>query len=61
VVAISLKFPQATVHPHLHLQAAIGNYGGLLRPLGRSAEDIEREVSALAGRYGVGRSTVVGE
>jgi tetratricopeptide (TPR) repeat protein len=50
---IFLKFTGVTGHPHPHLQAATGNYAGLLRAMGRSEEDIQDALQALGGRFGV--------
>ena len=50
---IFLNFTRATGHPHPHLQDAMRNYRRLLEGMGRNGEEIESELSALVGRYGV--------
>ncbi len=47
VVEIFLAFTRRTGHEHPHLQAAFGNYTGLLRAMGRDAAQIEAALSAL--------------
>jgi hypothetical protein len=47
MVMIFLKFIRATGHPHLHLQDAINNYGGLLEAMGRSEEQIRATLTEM--------------
>jgi hypothetical protein len=53
MVEIFLKFTRATECPHPHLQAALGNYAGLLQAMGRRAADVRRELNELLSHYGV--------
>jgi len=45
--------PRATGHAHPHLQAALGNYAGLLEAMDRSGGEIESTLAELGARYGV--------
>ena len=47
-LVIFLKFTRDTGHQHPHLMAAINNYGGLLNALGRTREQVQAEIQALA-------------
>jgi tetratricopeptide (TPR) repeat protein len=47
MVEIFLQFAAATGHPHPHLQAAAGNYAGLLQAMGRSPEEIQATLADL--------------
>ena len=50
---IFLQFSHATGHRHLHLQTAMNNYAGLLRAMGRSAEQVAAELNAMSEPYGI--------
>lgn len=50
MVGIFLDFTRRTGHPHPHLDAALANYAGILRYLGRSEADIQAELGALQGQ-----------
>ena len=52
-MGIFLDFTRRTGHPHPHLNAALANYAGILRDLGRSEADIQAELGALQGQYEV--------
>lgn len=47
-LTILFHFSHATHHPHPHLEAGIGNYRELAEALGRSAEEIARELVEMA-------------
>ena len=53
MVEIFLRFTQATGHPHPHLHAAINNYAGLLRAMGRSPQEVLFQLNALGTPYGL--------
>ena len=53
MVEIFLKFTQATGHAHPHLEDAVNSYAGLLRALGRSEDEIRKNLTELASRYGL--------
>jgi tetratricopeptide (TPR) repeat protein len=50
---VFLKFTQSTGHLHPHLQAAVGNYEGLLQALGRSDAEVGHELNDLLSQYGL--------
>ncbi len=49
-LGIFLAFTRRTGHPHPHLHAAVANYAGILRELGRSEADVQAELGALQGQ-----------
>ena len=52
-VEIFLKFTEVNGHPHPHLRAALGNYGGLLKAMGQSDAEARQELSDLLAQYDV--------
>jgi len=48
-LVIFLDFKRRTGHEHPHLQAAFGNYRGLLQAMGKSDADIEAALAGLVG------------
>ena len=53
MVGIVLDFTRRTGYPHPHLDAALANYAGILRDLGRSEAEIQAELGALLAEYGI--------
>ena len=47
MVTIFFAFSSQTGHTHPHLQAAIGNYEGLLREMGMTDDEIEQRINEL--------------
>jgi Tetratricopeptide repeat len=52
-VRIFLDFTRRTGHEHPHLQAAFGNYAGLLQAMGRSEAEIRAEIETLVRETGL--------
>lgn len=50
---ILLRSTRDVGRPHPYLRAGINNYAGLLREMGRSEEEIRKELGALVAEYGV--------
>jgi len=50
---IFLKFTRDVGRAHPHLNAGVKNYANLLRDIGRSEEEIRKELDALLAQYGV--------
>ena len=46
-LGIFLRFTSRTGHEHPHLQAAMGNYAGLLGAMGRGEEEIRTAIEEL--------------
>ena len=59
-IEILQRFTRASGHPHPHLQAAVDNYAGLLRAMGRSEDEIRKALTELAQRFGVDLGGMVG-
>ena len=51
MLEIFLKFTRTTRHPHPHLQAAAGNYVGLLMAMGRTKEEALVKLRELAPEF----------
>ena len=51
MLEILLKFTRATGHPHPHLQAADGNYVGLLTAMGYTQDEALRRLRELAPEF----------
>jgi len=52
-LGIVLRFTRDTGHRHPHLDDAVGGYRLLLKETGRTEEQADEEISALAAEYGV--------
>ncbi len=50
---IFLDFTRRTGHEHPHLRAALVNYAGILKAMGRSKPKIQAQLRALQAKYGV--------
>jgi hypothetical protein len=53
VVEIFFKFTVSTGHQHPHLQAAVGNYAGLLQQMGRSKAEVLAQLNDIGKAYGI--------
>ncbi|MCA1852550.1 MAG: hypothetical protein LC647_09200, partial [Beggiatoa sp.] len=53
MVGIFLDFTRRTGHEHPHLHAALANYAGILKAMGRSKPNIQAQLRALQAEYGV--------
>jgi hypothetical protein len=53
MVSIFLDFTHRTGHEHPHLRAALANYAGILKAMGRSEAEIQAQLRTLQAKYGV--------
>ena len=53
LLEILFKFAVATGHEHPHLQRALRNYAGLLSEMGRSPEEVQDHLDAVARPFGI--------
>ncbi len=52
-LAIFLNVTRQTGHSHPHLQAALGNYAGLLQEMGLSDAEVRQKLNDLRAEYGM--------
>ena len=53
MIEMFLKFAKTTGHQHSHLQAAIGNYAGLLSPMGRNQPEVLAQLITVGKHFGI--------